>query len=452
MKINKVLLSVFALSCYATSIYANCPINVVGKDAMAMGVYIQNLETGEVLLDYQSKRVYTPASVTKSFTTATALTTLPEDFHFETPVYITGEINNNVLYGDIVVYGVGDATLESSHFPNNKGFCDSIVRKIKDIGITAIEGKCRIKSKDFNNDCAVNPNWELEDIAWDYGTGLHAFNYKDNIFNLYVGSNVKTSPVVNDLTVTQLPTNGSNSVDLMRPFNSNELFIVGNINKKQGYSNTCSMPFPQDVFVDELTSLLNKNGIRFDNAEIEGANKFPKKLIYTHKSPPLIEILKSLMVRSDNLFAESMLRATSKGMSLKNAINSELTLWNRRGLNTSYITIRDGSGLARTNRLSPLFMANMLKWMYNSKYKDQYLYCFPRAGKNGTLKNFLNGTRLEGKLAMKTGSMNGVQCYAGYKLDDNSNPTHVVVIMVNHFFCQRSDLRSAIAKMLLNTF
>ena len=103
---------------------ANCPINVIGKDAMAMGVFIQEIESGNTLIDYQSKRVYTPASVTKAFTTATALTTLSEDFRFKTPVYISGEIINYTLYGDIIVYGVGDPTIESSHFPKNKGFCD----------------------------------------------------------------------------------------------------------------------------------------------------------------------------------------------------------------------------------------------------------------------------------------------------------------------------------------
>lgn len=431
---------------------STCPINVVGKDAMAMGVYIEDLKSGKTLLDYQSKRVYTPASVTKAFTTATAITSLPEDFRFYTPVYISGAIKENVLYGDIIVYGVGDATLESSHFPNNVGFCDSIISKLKHLGINKIEGKCRIKSKDYNNDCAVNPNWELEDIAWGYGTGLHAFNYKDNTFALSISNTVKTSPKVNDLTITELPTIGSDGIDLMRPFNSNELYIVGDISKKYGYSNTCATPYPQDVFVDELTLKLKKNNIQIDNADIDNANKLSQTLIYTHKSPALHEILKSLMVRSDNLFAESMLRAVAKGKSLKAAINTELSLWSKRGLNTSLITIRDGSGLARTNRISPVFMANLLKWMNNSKYKDAYLNCFPRSGKNGTLKDFLKGTRLEGKLAMKTGSLNGVQCYAGYKLDENSNPSHVVVIMVNHYFCSKSEIRAAIAQMLLKTF
>jgi D-alanyl-D-alanine carboxypeptidase/D-alanyl-D-alanine-endopeptidase (penicillin-binding protein 4) len=59
-------------------------------------------------------------------------------------------------------------------------------------------------------------------------------------------------------------------------------------------------------------------------------------------------------------------------------------------------------------------------------------------------------TRLSGKLVLKTGSMNGVQCYAGYKIDDNGNPTHVVVIMANSFFGTRADLRTAISNLLLN--
>lgn len=32
---------------------------------------------------------------------------------------------------------------------------------------------------------------------------------------------------------------------------------------------------------------------------------------------------------------------------------------------------------------------------------------------------------------MKTGSMSGIQCYAGYKLDENYEPTHIVVVMMN---------------------
>lgn len=428
---------------------ADSPINVSGKDAMSIGIYIEDLNSGNIILDYQSSKVYTPASVTKSLTAATALSTLSSDFRFETPVYISGKIHNNILFGDIIVYGIGDATLESMHFPENLGFCDSIANALKKNGIYQIEGSCRIKHKDFNIDCGINPNWELEDIAWGYGTGLYPFNYKDNVFKLNINSNVTTRPNIADLTIHKLPSNGSNSIDLMRPFNSNDLFIIGNLNHQKGYSNTCSMPFPQDVFIDELTAKLKESGIKLKQEIIENSDNFGNKLIYTHKSPPLNDILKSLMVRSDNLFAESILRVISTGKSLKNAINNELKIWEQRGLDISFVTIRDGSGLSRTNRLSPKFLAKILKWMYNSPFQKSYINLFPRAGVNGTLKSFLKGTTLEGKLAIKTGSMNGVQCYAGYKINDSEEPTHIIVIMVNNFFCKRSTLKAEIEKLLL---
>ncbi len=53
---------------------------------------------------------------------------------------------------------------------------------------------------------------------------------------------------------------------------------------------------------------------------------------------------------------------------------------------------------------------------------------------------------------MKTGSMKGIQCYAGYKLDDDFAPTHVVVIIVNSFTCDRAHLRSQVERMLLDIF
>ena len=32
-----------------------------------------------------------------------------------------------------------------------------------------------------------------------------------------------------------------------------------------------------------------------------------------------------------------------------------------------------------------------------------------------------------------------MQCYAGYRLDADGKPTHVVVMMVNGFFCPRKE-------------
>ena len=69
------------------------------------------------------------------------------------------------------------------------------------------------------------------------------------------------------------------------------------------------------------------------------------------------------------------------------------------------------------------------------------------------MKGFLAKSELEGRLALKTGSVSSVQCYAGYLLDkDTAKPTHVVVVMVNGFFCPRKQVRLAVERLMLEKF
>lgn len=52
---------------------------------------------------------------------------------------------------------------------------------------------------------------------------------------------------------------------------------------------------------------------------------------------------------------------------------------------------------------------------------------------------------------MKTGSMKGIQCYAGYKLDDDYAPTHIIVVIMNEM-TNRSSAREGLKKALLEIF
>lgn len=156
---------------------------------------------------------------------------------------------------------------------------------------------------------------------------------------------------------------------------------------------------------------------------------------------------------SDNLYAESMLRtlAMVEGQSATtiNGVELENKLWRGKNLNFNGVNIVDGSGLSRSNRMTATFLTDVLKEM--SRNVD-YVSFFPLAGQEGTLKSFLKDTELDSYIALKTGSMRGIQCYAGYKLDDDYAPTHVVVIMINNFKCSRSVVRELCEKMLLKTF
>lgn len=68
------------------------------------------------------------------------------------------------------------------------------------------------------------------------------------------------------------------------------------------------------------------------------------------------------------------------------------------------------------------------------------------------MRAFLADTPLEGRVAMKTGSMKGVQSYGGYLFDEDGTPTHIIVFMANGFRCSRAALKNELQRLLLEKF
>lgn len=178
-----------------------------------------------------------------------------------------------------------------------------------------------------------------------------------------------------------------------------------------------------------------------------------RAILLDHQSPPIDDIMRSCMKRSDNLYAEALLRTlallcgkpgdTGEGAAI------EMDFWKKKGADMESVLLIDGSGLSRFNRMTAKFITDVLVKM---SYNADYVSFFPLAGQEGTMRSFLKDTPLDGYIAMKTGSMGGVQCFAGYMLDEDYAPTHVVVILINDFPGTRSAVRDKAAKMLLDTF
>ena len=445
MKLKYILLVVAAVVCMRTTAAGQC-LNFDGEGATSVGVYIKDIGSGEVMVDHNSELSLTPASVMKAITTASALSVLNPDSCFSTPVVLRGSKGPSGTWsGDLVVRAVADPTLESNSFKNNLGFADRIVSALKAKGITRITGAVVVEGS--LSDAGPLVQWEIEDVVWPYGAGLFAFNYRDNSATLYPNTG-KTRPEVPGLKVTVRRQDGPNN--LIRGVNSNNILVYTRNPKDTRWALDVSVPDPAAVFRAELKGKLSAAGITVGSKAVDA--KGGETVLLRQKSPRFSEIMRNLMIHSDNLFAEGMLRSIAPGASRKAAIKREKELWATRGINTSCTLINDGSGLTRANRLSPRFIGDVLEWMAKSDRATLYASFFPKAGREGTLKSFLKDTRLEGRVALKTGSVSSVQCYAGYVLDDARKPTHVVVIMVNGFFCPRREVRRGAEELLLKNF
>lgn len=434
------LLSIISLSANAEK------LNFPGRAAATIGVYITSLSTGHTVEQENINMAMIPASILKSVTSATALNLLKEDFRFNTDVILTGNLSEGVLNGNIVVKASGDPTVESAHFSEREGFMSQIVAELKSRGIKTIKGEIIVDEEMFSDTGQV-PQWVIEDTGWDYGAGFYGFNYNNNTFRLYTET-LKTVPEVPYIDV--IVEKNASSTDIERGMNSDLYIVSGKNVETRNFYITTTMNSPASAFIYNLRERLNKSGITVEENIIE--NAVGETLLLRYDSPVNTEMLRTLMFKSDNLMAEATLRAFAPGESRDAAIKKELAFWKSRGISTDYIKIADGSGLARVDRVTPKFMEQVLTYMAKSPLASTYVSLFPKAGKEGTVKSFLKGTALDGKIVLKSGSMNGVHCYAGYKLGADGKPTHSVVIIINNFFCTRDVLRKEIQRFLLSVF
>lgn len=439
---SRFLLCALMLLTVLTATGAGHPLKIAGADKTKVGIYIENLRTGEVVADYNSDVAFVPASVTKSLTTATAYCTFSPRGRFSTPVSINGKVKKGVLDGDVVISTIGDPTVESAHFPDNKGFADSIVAALKREGVEEIKGSVVIDESAFV-DNSIPSGWLKEDILVPYGTGLYASNFRDNRMVLSLPSGA-TSPHTPGVRVNKA--GGKGGARLSRLPNSNVFTFSGS---SRGSKHSVANPAPGSTMQAEVLRAIKEAGITVGDKALH-PDKIDGETIYLHQSPMVEDILRSLMFRSDNMMAEGMLRSIAPGRPRKEAIAAEKNFWLEKGFDISKLALEDGSGLSRADRITPRFMADVYKWMYYTDMAGGYASLFPRAGMDGTMRNFLRGTSLEGRLATKTGSMRGVQCFGGYMLDDEGRPTHAVVVFVNDFRCSRGALKAEIGRFLLS--
>lgn len=385
-----------------TGIYAQIShkssINFPQSRSANIGVVVRDLTSGEDIISENADKMLTPASIMKCVTAASVLLADKENESFVTESFITGDIvSDTLLIGDILIHGTGDPTLESDRFPEYVGFMDSIVSNIKRKGITRIAGTIEIDSIGFVEQGPCQ-KWEVEDLKWSYGAGLFPLNYKENA----------------------LP-------------------------------GDAAMHDPAKNFISDLKAKLHAEGITVEETEV-GFGEIRLMPLYTHRSPSFAEIMRAMIEVSNNLYAESMLRILEPDNFLAAALAREQKILEEIGLDCNEIEAFDGSGLTRSNMLTPRFMADLLLTMYAGEKSDRFVALFPRAGEEGTVKKVLQNTPLSGKFILKSGSMRGVLCYAGYKIDDEGVPSHAVVVMVNGFTCKALTVRKAICDFLLKQF
>ncbi|WP_233374716.1 D-alanyl-D-alanine carboxypeptidase/D-alanyl-D-alanine-endopeptidase [Pelomonas cellulosilytica] len=160
-------------------------------------------------------------------------------------------------------------------------------------------------------------------------------------------------------------------------------------------------------------------------------------VLAAHAGRPLAEVLRGVMKRSDNALARLIYlqlgaQAAQPGEATLAAAGRVVRQWfAAHGLDDRGLVLDNGSGLSRTERISPAQLAGVLRASQAGPHAPDLLAALPVAGVDGTLSRRLKNSLAAGQARLKTGTLRDAVALAGFVPDATGRPW-VFVAFVNH--------------------
>mgnify|MGYP000880334338 FL=1 len=446
----------------------------------SFSLVVKDVQEGRTVYCYDTDRLQSPASVLKTVATATALEILGEDYRYPTTLEYDGILENGTLEGNLYIKGSGDPSLGSSHFaPGQNKFLSTWIAALQKAGIKHITGSVISDESIFDTE-GVSIKWLREDMGNYYAPGSYGISIFDNMYKLSLQTGAAgTRPVLKG-TEPDIPFIRFKNYLKAAPVSSDSAYIIGapldDVRylygvlpaNREAYVLKGDIPDPALYLARYLTDQLQQKGIRVDGSpscyriEVE-ENRWKKgerKEIVTTYSPTLREIASICNHVSHNLYADALVKTV--GLQYKPRRNEMISsfgrgvqvvkeYWEKKGLDVFPLRMNDGSGLAPADKVSAGFMGELLVYMATeSAVSDAFIASLPQAGIEGSVRNFLKGSKLQGKAHLKSGGITGVRSYAGYITKDGK--TYAVAVFSNNYSCPMSRMTRALEKLLLQLF
>lgn len=429
-------------------------INRPAFQRVRWGIQVQPLASGPVLFQREGDRFFVPASNAKLLTTAAVLTQFGPQYQIRTAVYRVPEPGITLR-----VAGRGDPSLTTAQLQN-------LASQIRSRGITQID-RLIIDDTFFSGD-PVNPNWEWEDIQAGYGAPVNSLILNQNAIPLTLVPQAIGQPlrvVWDDPAAAQnwtienqsrtVAANAPEFVSVGRDLSRPMLRVSGQLRAgAEAEPVAIAVTHPTQTFLESFRRVLTNQGIPVRQAVVASTpTTAPQTEIAAVVSVPLSELLKEANGESNNLYAESLLRLLGtppapNANSLESGLTGIRTVLNRLGVAADGHSLRDGSGLARANLVTPGAIAQVLQGMARTPNAQAYRNSLAVAGTSGTLRNRFRGTPVQGIFWGKTGAISGITGLSGY-LNPPNYPPLVLSILVNHFDQPVSAIWPAIDEIVL---
>lgn len=422
----------------------------------------KNLETNQIITQYQSDIFMLPASTQKIFTALAAKLALTDDFRFQTALLSNGIIENGILKGNLIARFTGDPELTS-------GQIYQLISKLKQQNIKKVEGDLILDTSVFASHDKAS-GWIWNDLTMCFNAPPAAINIDHNCFYVTLNADQNIGEFAKVNIPSAYPVQVFSSAYIVdkkdAPFCQLDVVVHDN-NRYQvkGCMARQSQPFGLSFSVQDPTyygasiikAHLKSVGIEFNGQIKEPLNSQMGNLLAEHYSEPLPVLLKKMMKKSDNQIADALFRTVANKQHNRPAsfqLGSYVIrqfLKSKANIQFKNSVVADGSGLSRHNQVSASTMLETLEYIAQNEESLKLFETFPIAGVDGTIsgRGSISTEPLAKNLIAKTGALKGVYNLAGFMKNARGERIAFVQFISGY---STGELESKTKRAPLNTF
>lgn len=424
------------------------------------GVKVVSIDTGETLYQKNPYKYFMPASNMKLVTALAAVENLGLTHQFETVVSTDGKISRGTLKGNLFIKGTGDPTIGARS--NSTDFEDPSLgdplatfkkwaADLKALGINRIEGDLVGDDLLFNSS-SLGEGWAWDDLPYAYSAGIGALQFNENAVLLRISPSKEKGqapsaqlfPRTSFVTIQNELQAGDVGDELelqVERLPGNRFVLRGVLPEGSGpIERSLAVSDSTGFFLHELLEGLEEEGVRVEGKtrslrDWAGDSEKTRTVLFTHRSQDLSYVLKVLLKVSQNLYAETLVKAMDPRPMEKSfdggreVVESFLT---KVGIPEDSYELVDASGLSRYNLLTPETLIRLLVFAQRQPYRDKFMELLPVGGIDGTIRGRMKGTAAEGNVRAKTGTISYVRALSGY-VKTRDGETLAFSMLVNHY-------------------
>ncbi|AXX58905.1 serine-type D-Ala-D-Ala carboxypeptidase [Vibrio vulnificus] len=403
---------------------------------------LQNQTSWQTLA--QNTRFFPPASTLKLATALAAKLELEDDFAFTTELLSNGR--------DISIRFSGDPTLKTTHLKQ-------LLEAYKQQNGANIRGDLWLDNSVFTGyERAVGWPWDILGVCYSAPSSAITLDENCAQASIYTLADGNTRVYVPEQYPIHVTTNAKTVSKAIQQSNHCDLELLTGDNNQyqlQGCLVERDKPLPLKFAIQDSTQYTSRTLytlLRQLKIELGGEIKIgvmPNKanVIASHSSATLPELLDTMLKDSDNLIADNLTKAIGARFYLQPGSFANGTeavkqiLYSKAGIDLSRAQLADGSGLSRNNRINPMDMMSILKYIWQHDKELGLVALMPKSGESGTLKyrQSMRSDPVKGQIVAKSGSLYGSYNMAGFVLDQNGQPSAAFIQFITDYYPDKSE-------------